>query len=148
MNDFDLDVRRHVYSSFARDGRPPTSAETATALGVDQADVDSSYRRLHDAHALVLHPGTTEVWMANPFSAIETPHVVESGGRSWYGYCASDGLAIPAALHADGRIESECADCGEPVALEVRDGRLARGDELLVHILLPARRWWDDIGFT
>ena len=126
MNDFDLDVRRHVYSSFARDGRPPTSAETATALGVDQADVDSSYRRLHDAHALVLHPGTTEVWMANPFSAIETPHVVESGGRSWYGNCAWDGLAIPAALHADG--PQLALDAG--VVAIIQPGGSKRDDEV------------------
>jgi hypothetical protein len=30
----------------------------------------------------------------------------------------------------------------------VRDGRVVRGADLLVHFLVPARRWWDDIGFT
>ena len=103
---------------------------------------------LDDAHALVLDPGTDEIRMLNPFSAVETPHRVEAGGRSWFANCAWDALGIPAALHRDGLIDSECADCGEPLELEVRDGRLVRGGELLVHILVPARHWWDDIVFT
>jgi len=32
--------------------------------------------------------------------------------------------------------------------LEVRGDELVRGSELLVHFVVPARRWWDDIGFT
>ena len=77
-------------------------------------------------------------------------HRIASGraGRSWFANCAWDALGIPAALHRDGLIDSECADCGEPLELEVRDGRLVRGGELLVHILVPARHWWDDIVFT
>jgi hypothetical protein len=142
MEAADLELRRQVYRLFVELGRAPTREE----LGGD--DVEDGLRRLHDAHALVLHPGTTEIRMANPFSAVPTPHRVECEGRSWYANCAWDALGIPAALHADGRVESECADCGERVELEVRDGRLARGADLLVHFLVPARRWWDDIGFT
>jgi hypothetical protein len=26
--------------------------------------------------------------------------------------------------------------------------RLMRGADVLVHFVVPARRWWDDIGFT
>jgi hypothetical protein len=51
-------------------------------------------------------------------------------------------------LHGDGRIESECACCGEPVRLEVHDGAVTEGADVLVHLLVPVRRWWDDIGFT
>jgi hypothetical protein len=28
------------------------------------------------------------------------------------------------------------------------EGELARGDDLFAHFVVPARRWWDDIGFT
>jgi hypothetical protein len=50
-------------------------------------------------------------------------------------------------LHVDGRIETSCPDCGEPIAVEVRDERSS--DEALVfHCLVPARHWWDDIVFT
>jgi hypothetical protein len=148
MDAFDLDVRRHVYSSVVADGRPPTTTETAGAFDRDEPEIADAYRRLHDAHALVLFPDTTEVWMANPFCFAPTPHRVTAAGREWAGTCAWDALGIPAALHGDGSIASTCACCGEPVALEVRGGELVEGADLLVHILLPAQRWWDDIGFT
>jgi hypothetical protein len=145
---FDLGVRRHVYSSVVANGRPPTTVETAQTFGLPEPEIAEAYRRLHDAHALVLFPDTTEVWMANPFCFGPTPHTVTAAGRGWTGTCAWDALGIPAALHVDGSIASACACCGEPVALEVSDGELVEGAELLVHLLLPARRWWEDIGFT
>lgn len=148
MDAFDLDVRRHVYFSIVAHGRAPTVAETAASLGWGEEEVEGAYRRLHEARALVLHPGTAEIWMANPFCFAPTPHLVAAGGRVWTGTCAWDALGIPGALHGDGRIESECACCGEPLALEVEGGELARGADLLVHVLVPARRWWEDIGFT
>jgi hypothetical protein len=144
----DLDVRRHVYFSVVANGRPPTPADTADALGLSEAEAADRYRRLHDAHALVLFPDTTEVWMANPFCFAPTPHRVSAGGRTWTGTCAWDALGIPGALHGDGEIASECACCTEPLVLRVDSGELVEGADLLVHFLVPARSWWDDIGFT
>jgi hypothetical protein len=148
VDELDLRIRNHVYGSFVLDGRARTAAETAAELGIDAGDVADAYRRLHEAHALVLEPGTTEIRMLNPFSATETPHRVQAGGRSWFANCAWDALGIPAALHTDGTVGSECPDCSEPLELEVRGGELIRGADLLVHFVVPARHWWDDIGFT
>ena len=148
MDELDLRIRNHVYSSFVRDGRAAGVAEIAGALRVPEGAVADAYRRLHDAHALVLQPDATEIRMLNPFSAVETSYRVDAGGRSWFANCAWDALGIPGALHGDGRIEATCPDCGEQLELEVRDGELVRGRELLVHFVVPARRWWDDIGFT
>jgi hypothetical protein len=145
---FDLDVRRHVYFSVVANGRPPTTAEIAEAFGRAEPEIADAYRRLHDAHALVLFPDSTDLWMANPFCFARTPYRVIAGSREWTGTCAWDALGIPGALHTDGRIESECACCGEPATLKVHEGELVEGADLLVHILVPARRWWDDIGFT
>jgi alkylmercury lyase-like protein len=148
VDEHDLGIRNHLYASFVRDGRAHTASETAGALGLGTDEVEAAYRRLHDAHALVLQAGTTEIRMLNPFSAVETPHRVEAGGSSWFANCAWDALGIPGALHGDGRIESGCPDCGERLELQVCDGELVRGRELLVHFVVPARRWWDDIAFT
>ena len=76
-----------------------------------------------------------------------TPFVVEAAGRTWYANCAWDAFGICAALHADGRIETECADCGERVAIDVRD-RQPDDASLLFHCLVPARHWWEDIVYT
>ena len=148
MDESDLRIRSQLYSSFVRDGNARTPLETANELGIATQEARDAYRRLHEAHALVLEPDGETVRMLNPFSAVETPHRVRAGGRSWWANCAWDALGIPAALHADGSVESLCPDCGEPLELEVRDGELVRGADLLVHFVVPARRWWDDIVFT
>ena len=148
MDELDLRIRTHVYGSFVLDGRAQTAAETAAELGLDEGDVTDAYGRLHDGHALVLEPGTTEIRMLNPFSAVETPHRVEAGDRSWFANCAWDALGIPAALQVNGSVRSACPDCGEGLELEVRGGELVRGADLLVHFVVPARRWWEDIVFT
>ena len=105
------------------------------------------WRRLHDAHALVLDPATLEIRMANPFSAVPTAYRVQAGGRRWYANCGWDAFGICAALHADGRIETSCPDCGDSIAVCVRDAR-PDDESLLFHCLVPARRWWHDIVFT
>jgi hypothetical protein len=148
VDEFDLRIRNHLYASFVRDGRAATVSEAAEALHLPAGEVADAYRRLHDAHAVVLQPDGNEIRMLNPFSTGATPHRVEAGGRSWFANCAWDALGIPAALHTDAAIESACPDCGERLELEIRDGELVRGAELLVHFVVSARRWWDDIGFT
>ena len=148
MDELDLRIRNETYSSFVASGHAPEPADVAAALDLEEHEVVEAYRRLHDAHALVLEPDTTRIRMLNPFSAVETPHRVEARGRSWFANCAWDALGILGALHTDGAIRSQCRDCGESVELEVGDGELVRGAELLVHFVVPARHWWDDIAFT
>jgi hypothetical protein len=148
VDELDLRIRSEVYGSFVRTGNAPSAGDTAEALALDPNEVEDAFQRLHDAHALVLQPGTTEIRMLNPFSAFETPHRVHADGRDWFANCAWDALGVLGALHTDGAVESECPDCGERLDLEVREGELVRGADLLVHFVVPARRWWDDIGFT
>ena len=143
----DLGVRRLTYRLFVDLGRAPGVAEVGAVTGLSVTEVEDSWRRLHDGHALVLDPATTELRMANPFSAVPTAHRVRARERWWYANCAWDAFGICAALHVDGRIETSCADCGEPLAVEVQDGR-PDDDSLLFHCLVPAAHWWDDIVFT
>ena len=122
-------------------------ADVADSTGRTAGDVVDGWRRLHDQHALVLDARGASIRMANPFSGVPTAHRVLAGGRWWYANCAWDAFGVCAALDVDGRIESSCPDCGEAIALEVREGRPDR-EELLFHCLVPARSWWDDIAFT
>ena len=137
-----LELRNRTYAAFAEAGRAPAAHE----LG-DEAEVRAGWRRLHEAHALVLNPATDEIRMANPFSAVPTAYRVQAAGRRWYANCAWDAFGVLSALHVDGRIESSCPDCGEPYAVGVTNKRADRPD-LLFHCLVPAARWWDDIVFT
>ncbi len=142
-----LTVRNLTYGLFIELGRAPSGEEVAQAAELSLAEVEETWRRLQDAHALVLNPATHEIRMANPFSAVPTAFRVHAAGRWWYANCAWDAIGICAALHTDGRIETSCPDCGEAISLEVRD-RGVEDDRLLFHCLVPAARWWDDIVFT
>jgi hypothetical protein len=108
--------------------------------------VRRGWERLHDVHALVLD-SKGEIRMANPFSAVPTPHRVHAGGRSWYANCAWDAFGVCAALDVDGRIETTCPDCGAPLTVGVHDGR-PDDEDLVFHSLVDAAHWWDDIVFT
>lgn len=147
MDERDLGLRSATYGLFVELGRAPTVGEVADAADMTSVDVVSGWRRLHDRHALVLNPATGEIRMANPFSAVPTAYRVRADGRRWYANCAWDAFGICAALHADGRIETSCPDCGEALTVEVRDRR-PDDESLLFHCLVPAARWWDDIVFT
>jgi hypothetical protein len=142
-----LAVRNLTYRMFVDSGRAPKVDEVAREADLTTAEVEASWRELHRAHALVLNPATTEIRMANPFSAVPTAYRVHAAGRRWYGNCAWDAVGICAALHADGELETSCPDCGGRIALEVRDQRVD-DERLLFHCLVPAARWWDDIVFT
>jgi hypothetical protein len=142
MNEEDIEVRNRTYAAFLELGRAPTPDEIG-----NRGDILEAWRRLHDAHALVLNPATDELRMANPLSAVPTAYRVNADGRWWYANCAWDAFGVLAALHVDGRVETSCPDCGEPIEVEVRDER-PDDQSLLFHCHVPAARWWDDIVFT
>jgi hypothetical protein len=100
----------------------------------------------HDAHALVLDDAA-EIRMANPFAARPTDFRVEAGERTWYANCAWDAFGIGAAMHVDSRFETHCPDCDELIEINVRDGQPDDRSPVF-HVLVPAARWWSDIGFT
>ena len=141
------DVRLYVYAQMVDTSAAPTVAQTACALSRTEPEIDAAYRALADARMLVLRPNSRTVWMAMPFSNMQTAFTVIAGGRAYYANCAWDAFGVPALLGADARIFTTCADCGGAMERKVSNGTLpeTRG---LVHFALPARRWWDNVGFT
>ena len=142
----DLAVRSAVYARFAA-GDVPSAVAVAADLAMDVDAVIECYERLAAAHVLVLDPDSREVWMAMPFSAVPTAFRVDGLGRQWFANCAWDAFGIAVALTCDVSIETYCPDCGAPMTYGVRGGELTRRDGV-VHFAVPAKHWWDDIGFT
>ena len=147
MDDDDRALRNSTYELFVQLGRAPAIDEVSQATGWAVESVRAGWHRLHDEHALVLQTGTSEIRMANPFSAVPTAHRVWAADRWWYANCGWDALGVCAALRVDGNIETSCPDCGERVDFAVRDQRPEDLD-LVFHCLVPASRWWHNIGFT
>jgi hypothetical protein len=87
----------------------------------------ATLRALAAQHVVVLDAGE-QVLMAHPFAAHRDGTRVQAQGRSWWGNCAWDAYGIVAALR-------------------LRDATIEPGGTLF-HIAVPARDWWEDIGFT
>ena len=145
--DFDTSVRLAVYDHFVERCEAPTGFDIAHALGARPPDVHESFIRLAELHVLTFLPNTNYLWMANPFSAVPTAFKVTSDEKRWWGNCIWDALGILAAVERDGNVSTWCPDCAEPLEVRVRGGEVERGDGV-VHFVVPASRWWDDIGFT
>ena len=141
------DVRLFIYRQLIDTAAAPTAADAAAALACPPADAEDAFRALGASRQIVLRPGTLDVWMAMPFSNVQTPFTVISGGRAYYANCAWDAFGVAALLQADARIFTTCADCGGVLERKIAGGTVLdpRG---VVHFAVPRRRWWDDIGFT
>lgn len=139
-----LAVLEHTIAS----GQVPTAGEVAADLDLPQKMVEEAFWKLGEAHVFVPEErDTSRLRMANPFSAVPTPFKVSARGGSYYGNCVWDALGIIALLGGEGSVETNCPDCGEPLALTVSGGKLTDAAGV-VHFSVPARLWWENIVFT
>jgi hypothetical protein len=144
-----LELRFLVYRHFVEAGIAPSRRTLADIVG-DLETVDGLLTELHDRHMLVLDDRPHrrgEIRMALPFATEATDFRVSTHQGVWWANCAWDSLAMLAALHTDGRIESTWSDTAEPVALTVTGEQLDSADGY-ISFALPASRWWDDIVVT
>jgi hypothetical protein len=151
-DDFKNRVRVRLYQLFLELGRCPSSVELAAALECGASEVVAAFHELAASHMLVLQPGSGEVLMANPLSAVPTPFVVETrqgtSPRTWYGNCIWDALGVIAMLQRDGQVLASCGCCGESMTVRVRNAEVEANPPGIVHFAIPARHWWDDIVFN
>ena len=145
MNDVDRVVRAEIYRLLVAGERGPTPARVARQTDLTEREAASAFRRLAAEHRIVLVPGEDRVAMAHPFSGVPTGYRASVGTQSWWANCGWDAFAILALL-GDGQVFADAPIGAEPSTWTVRNGRVA--PEGLVHFVVPARRFWDDIGFT
>jgi len=139
-------VRQAIYASIQQRGVAPAAADVAIATHLELRFVEEAYQALARSHVIVLQAGTLDIWSAPPFAAVATAFRTHAGRSWWYAPCAWDAFGIAAALASDARIEARCAWSGQPIPCGVEDGR-ASGNGL-IHLLVPAAHFWDDIVFT
>lgn len=140
MTPFDRQVRAQVFQLLLAGARHVDYLSIAASRGWDTEEVGSALSRLESENRLAL----VDAWrvrMAHPFSGVETPYRSVIGSRWWYANCAWDVLAILALL-GDG--EAHLDDAG--ITWIVRGGVVSPGG--VVHLLVPARHFWDDVEFT
>jgi len=145
--DRDRALRLHIYRFWCEQGRPPTLAENASACNLADSAARAAWRRLHDAHLILLEADGERIRMANPLSALPTRFRVQVGQHWLFANCAWDAPGIPAMLQQDASIEARCSPRGETLRFSVRDGELL-AETALVHFALPFRHWYDDLVET
>jgi hypothetical protein len=139
-------VRETIYKAIVTTGRVPSTAEIAEQRRIDEGSVRNGLKALSDAHVIILTPDSSDVWAAPPFAANPTSFRVHASHRSFYALCAWDAFGIPAVLREDAAIDARCAWSGVRISSGVKNGR-AYGDGI-IHLEVPARRFWDDIFYT
>ncbi len=124
-----LDKAYHnVIEHFVQTGRAPHYTELASELGISS---DEGRRVLHDLidlglPGIWLHPETDLIASFAPFNDLPTQYRISvDGEQKWFAQCGLESLATSflfpgKAVH----IETTCLDCGEPIVIDMRDGRL------------------------
>lgn len=143
-------VRKLIFEHLLEHATPPVVEQLMTAFGLPRDHAASVLHELAAARHVALVEGTDRILMAFPFSAVATPFRVTARGRAYFANCAWDAIAFHAMLDSDVHVNSFCHHCATPIDVTLSGGRTvsAKPAETLVHLAVPAARWWDDIITT
>jgi len=140
----DQGMRGLLARMIAERGHAPPLAELAEAAGLSEAETEASLRRLHDGHALLLHPHKCEPWAVHPFALSAGSCWVRTSERGYWANCLYCGLGIAAALRTDADITTRLGGEAETRVYRVRDGALIDTDGIF-HLSIPVAEWWDNV---
>jgi hypothetical protein len=140
-------LRHFIYDRILRDALVPTSADIAERFGTSPSEARRAIADLKLGKTVLPHPTTGEIWMAGPFSSVPTAYVVEREGRRWWANCIWDLFGVAVLVGQRVRLLGSCTDSGEPFVADI-DPTGGISSDWVAHLLLPARRWYEDVGFT
>lgn len=140
----DWEIRTRIYEYFVERARAPRYADMAEEFRISPAEARGAYRRLHDAHALLLEPYGDRIRILNPFSAIPTAYSVEVGDKQYFANCAWDMLGIPGMLGEDALIRARLEVVDKTVGIPVSDGTPQPDRDYIVNFSVPFRDWYAD----
>jgi hypothetical protein len=147
--DFDRGVRAAIARAIRERGAIPKVADVALALGCDRSDVEAAFLRMIEGRVFIPRHRSLEILAYNPFCSEATNFAVTVSDRIWSAICAWDALGVPPALGAQGSIDARCADCAEPIRIEVGvDGRATAPERTVMQVATPARDFWKNIYRT
>lgn len=140
-------LRVFIYDRVIAHGVPPSCAEIGDAFGESAVSVGEQLAALRIGKTALVDPKSRELWMVGPFSAAPTSYRVSDGTTTWYANCAWDMFGVATLVGRPVRAEVRCLDCDEELSVTC-DPASPPSEPYVVHFLLPARRWYEDIGFT
>lgn len=140
----DQDLRGLLARAIAELGHAPSLSELAGRAGIAVGEAEAALRRLHEGHALILHPNRCEPWVVHPFALSPGSCWVETAERGYWANCLYCALGIAAALKAGTRITTRLGGEARTALYRVEGGRLLDTDGVF-HLSTPARHWWDNV---
>jgi Alkylmercury lyase len=129
-------VHHELLQGFIEHGHPPRLPDEAHA----------ALRQLEADHGVVLHPGTTEVWIAHPFSASPTGVWVQrrDSPRGWWAPCMWCAMGIVVLAAPDAIIHARFGGEAEVAAIPIEAGARIASDAC-VHFALPPSAAWNNV---
>jgi len=137
-------VHQRVIASFVERGRPPSLSELADELAAPADAVADALHRLEAEHGVVLHPGSTDVWIAHPFSASPTGVWVKGEARGWWAPCMWCALGVAVLAAPEATIHARHGGEAEPAVFTV-EAATRISPAAVVHFPIPVRRAWDNV---
>ena len=147
LQEGDEEVRSALTRLIARFGYAPSAEVIAEEIGISAAGVGEALERLHEAHALLLHPNSHRPWVVHPFALAPGSCWVDTPDRGYWANCLYCGLGIAAALRSDANITTRFGGEADTVVYEVRDGELV-DPQGLFHLSTPVVHWWNNVIFA
>jgi hypothetical protein len=112
-------------------GRAPHYAELAGPLGLAVPGARQLLLDVMQAYPIGwLHPDTDYIASFPPLNNLPTQYrVTVRGEQKWFAQCGFEATSVTWLFPGETvRVQAPCLDCGEPVLVEMRDGRLVRVD--------------------
>lgn len=141
------ELRVFAYQHLLASGRPPLAKQIAQHFSITEGEAKASIASLKIGKTLLPHPVSGEIWMAGPFAAEPTAYVVRGQNVTWWANCAWDMFGIPVIAGQETGVDMTCTDCGTPMQITASPVSPPT-KQAVVHVLVPARNWYDDVGFT
>jgi hypothetical protein len=108
-------------------GRAPHYGELARALEIGVEEARLVLRAVIEAYPIGwLHPETDYIASFPPLNNLPTQYrVTVRGEQRWFAQCGFEATSVTWLFPGETvRIDAPCLDCGHPVTVEMRDGRL------------------------
>jgi len=147
LEEIDHEVRGALTRRIAALGHAPSNQELAAELGLTLDLLEASLQRLHDAHALLLHPHTCRPWVVHPFALSPGSCWVQTATFGYWANCLYCGLGMVAALKSDAVITTRLGGEGETVRYVVESGMPHESSDVF-HLSAPVAKWWDNVIFA
>ena len=149
LSEEDQRVRGILTRAIAELGYAPAPEALAASVGCDLETLATHLQKLADAHALLLHPGTTRPWVVHPFALAPGSCWVRTPKRGYWANCLYCAFGIAAALDSDALVTTRYGGEEEPARYEVRrkSGVVTPTSDVF-HLSTPVAHWWDNVIFA